>query len=343
MRVSRSFSAMAVIAALELATFIPAHCEPPNSSPTVSLPLQSPPIFLSSSPLLIRIFKEESQLELWMRKGERFELFASYPICSWSGTLGPKEYEGDRQAPEGFYTVDLRQLGASGRHPYAIDVGYPNVFDRSLGRTGSHILLHGGCRSLGCFAMTDPIMDHLYVLAELALRAGQEHIQVHIFPFRMTEANLQQHANSRWYAFWSNLRQGYDLFEATRMAPVVHACQGSYLLTRNEEAASDQCISLPPAPEEEAKINPGARASTGVRALLASRANRARLRLPPVRTAGALVHSRDNVVECARLWTRNTGVSRQNWDAICKRLDFQPKGLLRSVHRQPRHGQLPRT
>jgi len=277
-----------------------------------------------------------------MRKGERFELFASYPICSWSGTLGPKEYEGDRQAPEGFYTVDLKQLAASGRHPHAIDVGYPNVFDRSLGRTGSHILLHGGCRSLGCFAMTNPIMDQLYALADQALRAGQDYIQVHIFPFRMTEAKLQQHANSRWFAFWSNLRQGYDLFEAARMAPVVHACQGSYLLTLHEPTrapetatAPDQCVNLPPAPGEMAKINPGGPA------LFAG--NRARLRFSPVRTAGALVHSRDNVVECARLWTRDTGVSRQNWDAICKRLDFQPKRLLRSVHRQPRNSQLPRT
>src|SRR5215471_5857740 len=264
MRRSRSSTAMAVVAALELATFVPAHSEPSSSQSAVSHPLQPPPIFLSSSPLLIRIFKEESVLELWMRKGERFELFTSYPICSWSGTLGPKEYEGDRQAPEGFYTVDLQQLAASGRHPHAIDVGYPNVFDRSLGRTGSHILLHGGCRSLGCFAMTNPIMDQLYALADQALRAGQDYIQVHIFPFRMTEAKLQQHANSRWFAFWSNVRQGYDLFEATRMAPVVHACQGSYLLTLHEPTrapetatAPDQCVNLPPAPGEMAKINPG--------------------------------------------------------------------------------------
>ena len=341
---------MAVVAALELATFVPAHSEPSSSQPAVSHLLQPPPIFLSSSPLLIRIFKEESVLELWMRKGERFELFTSYPICSWSGTLGPKEYEGDRQAPEGFYTIDLRQLGASGRHPHAIDIGYPNVFDRWLGRTGSHILLHGGCRSLGCFAMTNPTMDQLFAFVEQALRAGQDHIQVHIFPFRMTEANLRQHANNRWYEFWSSLKHGYDLFEATRTAPVVHACQGSYLLTPHElarspvtAAAPDQCVSLPPTAGEMAKITPGAQASTRAPAPLAPRVNRPGFRFPPVRTAGVPVRSLDNVAECVRLWTRDTGVSRQNWDAICKRLDFQPRSLLRSVHRQPRNAQAPRT
>src|SRR5262249_10622060 len=159
--------------------------------------------------------KQESELELWLLKGEHFELLASYPICAWSGTLGPKEYEGDRQAPEGFYAVDLNHIGAASRHPRAIDIGFPNSLDRSLGRTGSHILLHGGCRSIGCFAMTDPVMEQIYAVAERALFGGQAAIQVHIFPFRMTEANLKRHSNNRWYGFWLNLKQVYDIFETT--------------------------------------------------------------------------------------------------------------------------------
>ena len=136
--------------------------------------------------LLIRIFKEESQLELWMQSAETFQLLATYPICFWSGNLGPKLFEGDHQAPEGFYAVGLHQFVISGKHARSFDIGFPNAFDRSLGRTGSHILLHGGCRSIGCFAMTDPVMDRIYALAEQGLRAGQDQIQVHIFPFRMT-------------------------------------------------------------------------------------------------------------------------------------------------------------
>jgi murein L,D-transpeptidase YafK len=337
---SRSLTAMATVAALLLATLAPAHSEPSSRPPAA--PLEPAPIFVSTNSLLIRIFKEESELEVWMRQGERFELIATYPICAWSGTVGPKEYEGDRQTPEGFYAVDLEHVGAVGRHLRAIDIGYPNGFDRSLGRTGSHILVHGGCRSVGCFAMTNPIMDQIYALAERALRAGQDAIPVHIFPFRMTEANLSRHANNRWYGFWSNLRQGYETFEATRMAPIVHACNGSYVVMPDAQARS-----LTPQPPEQCASQPLTMAqtaitirSTGVR-IATPAAHVKRVRSTPLRAA--LARPRDNVAECARLWTRDTGVSRQNWDAICKRLDFQPRGHLRAAHRSPRSTQPPRT
>src|SRR5215831_11124015 len=228
---SRSLTVMATVALL-LATLAPARSEPSGGRPAA--PLEPAPVLVASDPLLIRIFKEESEFEVWMRRGERFELIATYPICAWSGTLGPKEYEGDRQTPEGFYAVDFKHVGVVGRHLRAIDIGYPNGLDRSLGRTGSHILVHGGCRSVGCFAMTNP---QIYALAERALLAGQDAIPVHIFPFRMTEANLKRHANDRWYDFWSNLKPGYDTFEATRMAPVVYACNGSYVVTREAQAS----------------------------------------------------------------------------------------------------------
>jgi len=138
--------------------------------------------FSPGDPVLIRIFKRESKLELWMRKDDRYELFATYPICLWSGRLGPKEREGDRQAPEGFYSFDREQLRIGGRHPRSINIGFPNAFDRASGRTGSYILLHGGCTSIGCFAMTDPVMDEIYTLAEQALLHGQDRIHTRIPP-----------------------------------------------------------------------------------------------------------------------------------------------------------------
>jgi murein L,D-transpeptidase YafK len=332
---------MAAIAALLLAALVPAHSEEPPSKPMV--PLNPAHALVPGGSLLIRIFKEESELELWLLKGERLELVASYPICAWSGTLGPKEYEGDRQAPEGFYAVDLDHIGAASRHPRAIDIGFPNSLDRYLGRTGSHILVHGGCRSIGCFAMTDPVMEQIYAVAERALFGGQAAIQVHIFPFHMTEANLKRHANNRWYGFWINLKQGYDMFEATRTAPVVLACPGTYILAPDPQAglasgAPDQCASHPLTMAAAANIG----RSTAIRfaaAVNPARVGRVRSALPQA----ALSLPRDNVVECARLWTRDTGVSRQNWETICKRLDFQGKGLVRAVHRSPRSAQLPRT
>ncbi|MEQ8824196.1 MAG: murein L,D-transpeptidase family protein [Filomicrobium sp.] len=179
-------------------------------------------------PVLIRIFKEESELELWMLKGEKYVKFATYPICHWSGTLGPKMAEGDKQSPEGFYTVNRRLLHWSGRWPRSLNLGFPNVFDRSLLRTGSYILIHGGCTSVGCYAMTNPVIKEVFGLVEKALRAGQRHVPVHVFPFRFTEANLKRHEKSEWMDFWQNLKAGYDSFERTHLPPNISVCNGHY-------------------------------------------------------------------------------------------------------------------
>jgi|SRR5581483_10082778 len=184
----------------------------------------------AGSPVMIRIFKQESELELWVETQGRFELFATYPVCFWSGTLGPKLREGDRQAPEGFYSIGLHQLYPRGRRPRSFDIGFPNSFDRAFARTGSYIFVHGGCTSIGCFAMTDPIMDEIYALTERALREGQDRIQIHVFPFRMTEANLAAHADSAWSSFWSTLKPAYDLFESTRVPPRVSVCARRYIV-----------------------------------------------------------------------------------------------------------------
>jgi murein L,D-transpeptidase YafK len=342
------YSSFGVAAAILLATFTCVCAqEADSSSPASVREPDAASEFLSGNPLFIRVFKKESQLELWMRKGDRFELYATYPVCFWSGTLGPKEYEGDRQAPEGFYAVDARHIGAVGRHPRTFDIGFPNAFDRSLGRTGSYILLHGGCRSVGCFAMTDPVMDQIYVLAEEVLRAGQDAIPVHIFPFRMTEANLQLHSNNKWFGFWSNLKQGYDAFEATRMPPVIAMCRGSYRVDAHREdglptgpAASEGCaIQLP-------TVAGSNNHRTGTMAGLSRRAGRAGsivLGAPSSPIAGAYPLPRDNVAECVHLWTRGTGVSQQYWTTICKQLDFQPRRTVRAAHRSSRSVHPPRT
>jgi murein L,D-transpeptidase YafK len=186
------------------------------------------------NPIMIRIFKAESVLELWMRVGERFELFATYAICNWSGQLGPKLTEGDRQSPEGLYSVGRRQLRHSARWRRSLDLGFPNPFDRAHARTGSYVLLHGGCTSTGCFAMTDPIIEEIFLLSQAALRGGQGRIQVHVFPFHMTPENLAAHADSSWQAFWANLKEAYDLFERTRVPPSVAVCNRRYMVSQTE-------------------------------------------------------------------------------------------------------------
>ena len=188
----------------------------------------------AGNPVMIRIFKKESQLELWMQRSGGFALFETYPICAWSGKLGPKVREGDRQAPEGLYRVNVHQLRRSGRNARSFYIDYPNALDRALGRTGSAIMVHGRCASIGCFAMTDPAIEEIYALVEHALYAGQDHIEVHVFPFRMTETNLAANSRSQWHPYWLNLKDGYDLFEETRIPPKVSVCAGKYVFDAGE-------------------------------------------------------------------------------------------------------------
>jgi murein L,D-transpeptidase YafK len=204
----------------------------------------------AGNPVMIRIFKQESQLELWMMKGNHFELFEIYPICLWSGKLGPKSREGDRQAPEGFYRIDVSQLRLKkGRNARTFYIDFPNALDRTLGRTGSAIMVHGGCHSIGCFAMTDAAMEEIFSLVEMALYAGQDGIDVHAFPFRMTPANFALHAQSPWHGYWLNLRDGYDAFEQTRVPPRVSSCGDRYVVEPGDlTAPALPDIGSPPTP-----------------------------------------------------------------------------------------------
>jgi murein L,D-transpeptidase YafK len=219
------------------------------------------------TPLLIRIFKAESELEVWIRTGAAYTLFATYPVCYWSGTLGPKLREGDRQAPEGFYTITERQLHHGGRWRRSLNVGYPNPFDRVNGRTGSAILIHGGCDSTGCFAMTDPVNAELYDLVSAALGEGRRHVPVHVFPFRMTDAKLAAIPDGPWTEFWRDLKQGYDSFERTRLPPHVSVCGRRYRVrdaTMVEPEAEDVALCpedrhlIPPEPSVQVAAAGGA-------------------------------------------------------------------------------------
>ncbi len=180
------------------------------------------------APIFVRIFKREFELELWMRRDDRFQRFAVYPICRWSGQLGPKLEEGDSQAPEGFYTVDAKALNAASRWHRSFNLGFPNAFDRAHDRTGSFVMVHGGCASVGCFAMTDPVVDEIWRLVTAAFKGGQKRFPVHVFPFRMSEENLTRRAHHPWAPFWRDLKRGHDAFEATRLPPRIGVCAGRY-------------------------------------------------------------------------------------------------------------------
>lgn len=188
-------------------------------------------------PVFLRLFKRDMVLELWMKHGERFVLFATYPICTWSGQLGPKQREGDRQAPEGFYTVSKSQLNPNSRWHRAFDLGFPNLFDRAYGRTGGYLMVHGGCSSIGCYAMTNPVIDEIWQLTTAALNNGQERFAVHVFPFRLDSAHLTAYRSNPWEPFWRELKSGYDLFEVQRVPPQINVCNKHYVVEPGDVAA----------------------------------------------------------------------------------------------------------
>jgi murein L,D-transpeptidase YafK len=187
------------------------------------------------APIFIRIFKEPGELEVWVRSGARFDMFRTYPICNFSGGLGPKLREGDGQSPEGFYFVTPDRMNPASSYHLSFNLGFPNAYDRAHGRTGSFLMVHGDCVSVGCYAMTDSGIEEIYLMAESALAGGQPFFRVHAFPFRLTDANLARHAGSPWSGFWQNLREGYDIFERERVPPEVAVKDGDYVFAARGE------------------------------------------------------------------------------------------------------------
>jgi murein L,D-transpeptidase YafK len=182
------------------------------------------------SPILVRLFKEEAELEVWKQdRSGRFALLKTYPICRWSGDLGPKVREGDRQAPEGFYNISPAQMNPQSAYYLSFNTGYPNAYDRSLGHTGSELMVHGDCSSRGCYAMTDEQIAEIYSLGRESFFGGQKSFQFEAFPFHMTPINMAKHRNNPNMAFWKMIKEGYDHFEVTRQEPKVDFCEKKYV------------------------------------------------------------------------------------------------------------------
>jgi murein L,D-transpeptidase YafK len=199
-----------------------------------------------ASPILIRIYKEERTLETWKQdRSGKFALLNSYPICKFSGNLGPKLMQGDYQAPEGFYDITPHQMNPNSSEYLAFDTGFPNAFDRSLGRTGSFLMVHGGCRSVGCYAMTDYAMEEIYGLVDEAFKGGQEKVQLQAFPFRMTARNVADHAGDPNLPFWEMLQAGSDAFLVTERPPRVAVCDRRYVFNPAVEGDFDPSAPCP--------------------------------------------------------------------------------------------------
>lgn len=166
-------------------------------------------------PVFIRIIKEDYELELWLQDADgSWGIHKVYDIAAMSGDLGPKQAEGDKQAPEGFYRVVPGNMNPRSRFHLSFNIGYPNAYDRRLGRTGSFIMVHGGDKSIGCFAMTDPCIEEIYTLVNEAFKAGIPNIPVQIYPFRMNPERMQEEAESEHIKFWQHLLPGWQHTES---------------------------------------------------------------------------------------------------------------------------------
>jgi murein L,D-transpeptidase YafK len=189
--------------------------------------------------VFMRVFKRERVLELWARPpgADRFALLKEYPICALAGEIGPKRRQGDNQTPEGFYEID--SFNPNSEYLLSLHVNYPNASDRVLGNRanpGGAIFIHGGCKTIGCIAVTDEAIEELYWIAVEARAAGQERIPVHIFPSRLTDAEMALlegvfDDEPQLVRFWRNLQPGYLFFERNRIVPEVSVdARGRYLI-----------------------------------------------------------------------------------------------------------------
>src|SRR5579863_5845289 len=201
-----------------------------------------------SSPTLIRTYKKEAELEIWkMKSNGEYALLKTYPMCRWSGQLGPKRREGDMQVPEGFYSITPGQMNPNSHYYLAFNVGYPNAYDRSYGRTGGNVMVHGVCSSAGCFSMTDEQVADIYAIARESFAGGQREIQLQSYPFHMTPANMAKFRLDPNIDFWKNLKEGSDHFEVAKTEPSVLVCGKRYVFdatAKGEVSASEPCPAL---------------------------------------------------------------------------------------------------
>lgn len=265
MSIEGTLRARVAIAVVALGLVAPAAA---LANPNAPVPMKTRAAMLAKdmapdAPILMRVFKKESVLEVWKqtRRGN-YELLKSFPICRWSGQLGPKRRQGDRQAPEGFYTVGPKQMNPNSQFHLSFDIGYPNAFDRAHGGTGSYLMVHGQCTSAGCYAMTDAQVEEIYALARDAFAGGQRAFQFHAFPFRMTAENMARHRADPNMGFWRQLKEGFDHFEATRGEPRVTVADGRYAFSAGDLQAQAKVAAYRASEEERiAQIVDGGAAS----------------------------------------------------------------------------------
>jgi len=247
--------ALVLSAAAFAGALMPALGEDGNQLPTKATRELSPELLslfqqkkmAKHSPILVRLFKEEAELEVWKQDTTgHFQILKIYPICRWSGDLGPKLHEGDRQAPEGFYAITPALMNPNSNYYLAINIGFPNGFDKANDRDGSFLMVHGDCVSSGCYAMTDEQIAEIFSLARDSFLGGQSSFQIQAYPFRLTPENLARHRTNPNMAFWEMLKIGNNHFETTHLEPKVDVCDRHYVFDAQSPPNSSKALVFDP-------------------------------------------------------------------------------------------------
>lgn len=189
---------------------------------------------LLGSPVYIQIFKQERTLDLYAKVENKFQLVGAFRICDFSGGLGNKRHDGDFKSPEGFYNIDIHHLKPDSKYYRAINIGFPNDYDRAQGYSGKYLMIHGNCLSIGCYAMTDANMAIIYNYVQAAFDNGQRNVEISIYPFRMTDANMQLNKYSSYISFWRQLQPGYAYFQKYQLPPSVSVIDGNYVVNPSQ-------------------------------------------------------------------------------------------------------------
>ena len=241
-----ALGAAAAVTSILVASSSPSSADAENAKATAPIPAQTLALMAAkntspSAPVLIRTYKKEAELEVWkLARNGRYVHIKTFPICRWSGQLGPKQTQGDRQAPEGFYPIARRQMNPNSHYYLSFDTGFPNAYDKAHGASGAYLMVHGTCSSAGCYAMTDKQIGEIYAIAREAFAGGQQAFQFQAFPFRMTPQNMAKYRADKNIDFWRQLKEGSDRFEATGEEPVVSVVDGRYRFAPSRDPAKEE-------------------------------------------------------------------------------------------------------
>lgn len=139
--------------------------------------------------------KHERQLEVWGELNGKWAMIGIYPFTGFSGRLGPKIEEGDRQIPEGIYKIT--HLNPNSKFHLSLRVNYPNAFDKKIAKQekrtglGGDIMIHGSNVTIGCVPIGDESIEELYMLVQ---KVGMSNIKLILAPvdFRKMNVNIKE-------------------------------------------------------------------------------------------------------------------------------------------------------